>query len=228
MPSGTPPASAGSVLPARLVSAAPRTARRPEVAGCLSCDRSAPEAASPKRTHTVCITLVEPWHRRSRATVRLHACVSTRSARACSARNRSGQRENGNKFDVSRTHLNRRLPKSTHLALTVSHGASRVSSARVQVCVSQDTHATVGHTHALIRPSRDGSRSLSLTLCGAILGTGKKVGRSSVAWPWRVGAGTSPHPGRTPVPAVRAGDVSTVRTSHRAPHMRHGGICRSF
>ena len=121
-----------------------------------------------------------------------------------------------------------RLPKSTHLALTVSHGASRVSSARVQVCVSQDTHATVGHTHALIRPSRDGSRSLSLTLCGAILGTGKKVGRSSVAWPWRVGAGTSPHPGRTPVPAVRAGDVSTVRTSHRAPHMRHGGICRSF
>ena len=92
------------------------------------------------------------------------------------------------------------------------------------MCLSRHTHATVGHTHALIRPSRDGSRSLSLTLCGAILGTGKKVGRSSVAWPWRVGAGTSPHPGRTPVPAVRAGDVSTVRTSHRAPHMRHGGI----
>ena len=67
MPSGTPPASAGSVLPARLVSAAPRTARRPAVAGCLSCDRSAPAAASPKSKHLVCIALVlyvEPSVRR--------------------------------------------------------------------------------------------------------------------------------------------------------------------
>lgn len=65
------------------------------------------------------------------------------------------------------------------------------------MCLSRHTHATVGHTHALIRPSRDGSRSLSLTLCGAILGTGKKVGRSSVAWPgaWELGR---PRIGRTP------------------------------
>ena len=127
---------------------------------------------------------------RATARGRLHTLLSLRSAR-----NRSGQREIGNKFDVSRTHLNRRLPKSTHLALTVSHGASRVSSARVQVCVSQDTHATVGHTHALIRPSRDGSRSLSLTLCGAILGTGKNrwaAGPGICVAVAGVGAGTRP------------------------------------
>ena len=55
-----------------------------------------------------------------------------------------------------------RLPKSTHLALTVSHGASRVSSARVQVCVSQDTHATVGQPHTCSHPSI--SRWLSIPL----------------------------------------------------------------